>query len=331
MIDLHLHLDGSLRASDIVHLAQLSAVTLPTDDLDTLSALLTVGKDCTSLAEYLQCFALPLAVLQTAQSIEESVYLLIKRLAGQGLCYAEIRFAPQLHTKHGLSQHTAVSAAVSGMKRAIADFGMPTQLILCCMRGECNQSQNLETVDVAREFLGKGVCAADLAGDEAAYPTSDFAPVFEAARQSGLPFVIHAGEAGGADSVRCAVDMGAKRIGHGIHAAADGKLMRELADKRIPFEMCYSSNLQTKCVTNADEYPLPLFIERGIAATVNTDNMTVSDTTLRNEYLLLQGRFSLGQSVLKRLALNAADAAFVSEEEKALLKEAVNSRFDMWL
>lgn len=331
MIDLHLHLDGSLCADEIIHLAQLSSVTLPTNDPSRLEAMLSVGKDCTSLAEYLQKFTLPLSVLQTAQAIEKSVHLLIGRLASQGLCYAEIRFAPQLHTKRGLSQSGAAAAAVSGLKKGIADFGMPAQLILCCMRNEGNQEQNLETVDAACEFLGKGVCAADLAGDESAYPTADFAPVFQVAGRVGLPFVIHAGETGDADSVRRAVDMGARRIGHGIHAAADSSLMRELAAKGIPLEMCFSSNLQTKCIASAAEYPLPHFLEQGIAATVNTDNMTVSGTTLRREYLLVQSRFFLGQSVLKRLALNAADAAFVSEEEKALLKEAVNSRFDMWL
>ncbi len=331
MIDLHLHLDGSLSPEEILDLAAHSGIALPQRDAASLRPLLEVEPDCRDLGEYLQKFDLPLQVLQTEETLSLAVYSLVKRLAAQGLCYAEIRFAPQLHLARGLTQQQVVSAAVEGLQKGIAEAGMPAQLILCCMRFAGNQEANLETVRVAKAFLGDGVCGVDLAGNEAAFPTRDFAPIFQLAKALDIPYSIHAGEAAGPESVREALALGAKRIGHGIRSIEDAALLQLLAEKYIPLETCFTSNLQTKAVDRPEMYPLVAFLEQGIPVTVNTDNMTVSGTDLRREYALLQQQFGFSLSTLQTIACNAADAAFLPPEQADKLKAQIAQRFSQWL
>lgn len=330
MIDLHLHLDGSLSAEEILDLAARSGTALPRQNAASLLPLLQVEPDCRDLGEYLQKFDLPLQVLQTEETLSRSVSCLVKRLALQGLCYAEIRFAPQLHLARGLTQQQVVAAAVDGLQKGITESGIPAQLILCCMRSDTNGAANLETVRTAKTFLGSGVCAIDLAGNEAAFPTKDFAPVFNLAKALGIPCVIHAGEAAGPESVREALALGARRIGHGIHSIDDPTLLAMLAEIRIPLETCFTSNLQTRAVTAPEHYPLGEYLRQGVPVTVNTDNMTVSGTDLRREYLLLR-QLDFSEDMLRSIACSAADAAFVTPIEAAKLKEQINARFSLWL
>lgn len=331
MIDLHLHLDGSLPVEELPRLAELGDTILPSQEPAALKKLLCVEPGCTSLAEYLEKFDLPLQVLQTAPALELAGYSLVKQLARQGLCYAELRFAPQSHTRRGMSQQQAVEAAIQGVQRAAVEFDFPAQLILCCMRGAENQKENQETVELAAAFLGKGVCAVDLAGAEAAYPNEGFSEVFQQAQKLGVPVVIHAGEAAGPQSVRSALEMGAVRIGHGTRAAQDPALVQELARRGTALESCYTSNLQTKAVSGPQEYPLQRMLQSGVCMTVNTDNMTVSDTTLQQEYVLLAQLYGFGEEELLRLALNGVQAALLPEEKKAALRQKVRSGFHDWL
>lgn len=331
MVDLHLHLDGSLNPGNMSHMAQMSGISLPTTDEKEIKKLLMVEPDCTNLSEYLEKFELPLRVLQTEECLRYAVYELLRDLHDEGLCYAEIRFAPQLHTARGMSQESAVREAIDGLRCGIEDFGVRAQLILCCMRGDKNHSDNLETIRVAERFLGQGVCAVDLAGNEAAYPTESFADIFDEARKRRIPVIIHAGEAAGPDSIRKALELGAVRIGHGIHAIEDEQLMHILRERNIFLEMCYSSNLQTRTVDKTEDYPIRQFVQEGIKVTVNTDNITVSNTTLRREYHLLQKQFDLTEEALKQIALNGVDATFLPEGDKAVLRERINKEFASWI
>lgn len=331
MVDLHLHLDGSLVPEDMTELARMSKVTLPVEDTDEIQKLMMVEPGCTNLGEYLEKFDLPIQVLQTKESLEYAVYRLLVRLQSQGLCYAEIRFAPQFHMRQGLTQREVVEAAVAGLQKGIKESGMPAQLILCCMRGEQNHTENVTTIKIAEEFLKKGVCAVDLAGNEAAYPTEEFADLFDMARERKIPVTIHAGEAAGAESVRQAIEAGAMRIGHGTHSVEDVRLFEKLREQKIALELCFTSNLQTRAVDAPEDYPLRTFLDNGITVTVNTDNMTVSGTTLKKEYQLLGKQFALKSDELQVFAENAAEAAFLSEEEKIKLKEQIRRSFVLWL
>ena len=330
MIDLHLHLDGSLTPEDILALAELSGVTLPHQTEDALRPLLEVAPGCRNLGEYLEKFDLPLQVLQTEEAIAFSVYLLLRRLKKDGLCYAEIRFAPQLHQTQGLSQKQVVAAAVGGLQQGIMEFGIPAQLILCCMRSDDNRDANIETVRVAKEFLGEGVCAVDLAGNEFAYPTEDFEEIFRLAKELEVPYIIHAGEAAGPESVWQALRLGALRIGHGVRSIEDPGLVEKLAQLQIPLEMCFTSNLQTKAA-NEQNYPLFDYLRQGVYVTINTDNMTVSGTNLRQEYRLLQEQFGLSVDQLSQIACNAADCAFITSAQADILKARISACFVQWL
>ena len=199
MIDLHLHLDGSLAPALVRELAQTQGLPLPAGSLEEA---LSAPADCQSLNDYLRCFDLPVAVLQTRQALTQSVQELTARLQGQGLLYAELRFAPSQHTRQGLTQRQVVEAALAGLPQPPAQgrWSFGCQLILCCMRGG-EEAANRGTVEVAAHFLGKGVCAVDLAGAEALYPTQEYQPLFAYAQSLGVPFTLHAGEAAGPESV----------------------------------------------------------------------------------------------------------------------------------
>lgn len=303
-IDLHLHLDGSLSVQTVKLLAQMQ--NIPIDDDTRLKERLSVGRNCRDLNEYLERFDFPLSLLQTGAAISESVYLLQEELKEQGLDYAEIRFAPQLHCQKGLSQDEVVQYALDGLDRS--DFD--ARLILCCMRGADNHAENIETVEVARRYFGKGVCAVDLAGAEGLFPTADFADIFALAREYDIPFTIHAGEADGAESIRAAIDFGARRIGHGVRAIEDKALVREIAEKGIVLEMCPTSNLNTCAVDDIKNYPIKEFMDMGVKVTINTDNMTVSDTTLAAEFKLIKDTFDLTEDEMKTLSTNVENARF---------------------
>ena len=317
-IDLHLHLDGSLSLFAVRTLSSMQDIPLPESD-EELAAQLCVNHSCKDLNEYLSCFNLPLKLLQTADSLEFSVRNLLRELAGQGLYYAEIRFAPQLHTRKGLSQQQVIEAAIRGLK----DSPIPAGLILCCMRQGDNEKENLETVSLAAEYLHKGVLALDLAGAEGLFPTEGFHSVFEKARSLQVPFTIHAGEAAGALSVEAALAFGAVRIGHGIRAKENPETVKKLAKHHIVLEMCPTSNLDTKACKNLTDYPLPYYVNQGVPVTLNTDDMTVSSTTLRQEYELMSKTFGLSDDFLKNLALTSVDAAFCDPSVKEELRRKI--------
>ena len=321
-IDLHLHFDGSLSISNARALAALEGVALPEDD-NELKVALTVSPDCKDLGEYLTKFAFPLSLLQSEAAIEQGMYTLCRELDAEGCIYAEIRFAPQLHLDKGLDQKKVVEAAIRGFKRSAIDGG----LILCCMRGDDNAALNETTVEIAREYLGKGVVALDLAGNEAGFPTDSFASLFARARELQVPFTIHAGEADCAESVRSALAMGASRIGHGVRSIEDPALVDILAKNHIALELCPISNIQTTVFDDISEYPIRQFLKAGVAVTVNSDNRSVSATTARQEMLLLKNTFALTDEEEKALLHSSVDAAFASEALKKKLHERVEESF----
>ena len=325
-IDLHLHLDGSLPAETILKLAERSGVELPADSPETLRPFLSVEDNCQSLNEYLEKFDLPIAVLQTEECLELAAYELLTDLNRRGVVYTEIRFAPGSHCARGLSQEQVIESVLSGMNRAMGELPIRAQLIACCMRGKDNFQTNKETVLAAKQFLGAGVCCIDLAGAEAIFPTEDFAALFAFAREQDVPYIIHAGEAAGCESVRAALKFGAKRIGHGVAAAADAALMDQLREEQIPLEVCVTSNVQTKAVPCLEQHPIRRLMEYGVPVTVNTDNMTVSNTDMAKEISLLRTAFSFTEEEIHRLQANAVNAAFLTETEKENLRETLHLR-----
>lgn len=322
LIELHQHLDGSLTPSDVRAMAALSGIELPEMDEATLQTRLSCPEGCKDLNDYLSCFDLPLLVMQRAEAISYAVSAVVGRLADQGLVYGEIRFAPQLHLNQGLTQEAVVQAAIKGLETVLKTRVIQAQLILCCMRGKHNQKANFETVRLAGKYLGQGVGACDLAGAEGIYRTGLFSPVFELARSLGVPFTIHAGEAAAVTSMEAAVAFGASRIGHGIRSYNAPEIQALLKEKQVTLELCPTSNLDTHAlegIHQIQDYPIGVFLKSGVAVTLNTDNPTVSRTTLENEFQQLFACDNIDETQSRVLVKNSVDAAFLPEAQKKAL------------
>lgn len=321
MIDLHLHLDGSLSPATARALAAMQGISLP-EDPAALERMLRCPAHCRDLNDYLACFDLPLSLLQTGPALREATRRLLAELAEKGFCYAELRFAPQSHGRAGMTQEQAVRAALEGLEGA----PLPARVILCAMRGADNAAANEETLRLAGNYLGRGVAALDLAGAEALFPTRDFAPLFARARAMGVPFVIHAGEADGPASVAAALEMGPRRIGHGVRALEDPAVTARLARERVPLTVCPTSNLDTRVFERLEDFPLRAMLAAGLVVTVNSDNMAVSGTDVRQELQRLADCFDLGAGDIRRLLLNAVEASFAEEEPKQRLRAEIGRR-----
>ena len=324
-IELHLHLDGAITSEIAKKLAILQNIELPTQNTCELQNLLQVPSNCQNLNDFLQCFALPLTLLQTKIGISEAVFLVASALEQQQVIYAELRFAPQLHTQKGLSQEEVILSALEGVKRS----PIPLNLILCCMRGENTHDANLETLRLAKKYLVAhgGVVALDLAGAEGLYPTTAYQDIFAQAKQMQIPFTIHAGEAAGADSVETALSFGANRIGHGVRSFENPAVLEQLQQSQVALELCPTSNRQTNAIPNMQQYPLLSYLNQGICVTLNTDDMAICGITLADEFCYMQENFGLTDAQKLRLLQNAANAAFTDEATKRYLHQTLQTTY----
>lgn len=312
MIELHLHLDGSLRPETVWELAKEQKIDLMAKTVEDVRHKMEVPENCKTLEEYLERFEMPLMVLQKADALERAAFELTEDLAGLGVTYAEIRFAPQLSLNGGLTQEEVTEAVICGVKRGMRQYPqIRVGLILCCMRGNTNQELNIKTVETAKKYLGEVVCAVDIAGAESLFPTELFAPVFAKVREYGIPMTIHAGEAAGPDSIRTALSYGARRIGHGVAAIKDPKLMQILAEEGITLEVCVTSNYQTKVVPSIEAHPLKRLFDAGIHVTVNSDNMTCSKTNIQKETVLLKNVLGFTDREIETMEAYAWEARFL--------------------
>ncbi len=316
---LHIHLDGSLRPRTVYNWLKEKGKDVT---LEQVQKALMVKKDCRDLNEYLEKFDLPLEVLQNEENIEQATYELFEDLAKQNVIYAEVRFAPSLHIKEGLKYEQIVESAIRGMNKAKEKYGIEGGLLLCCMRGEDNTISNLKTVSASKKYMRKGVIGLDLAGAEALYPTSDYEDIFKVAKANNIPFTIHAGEAAGAESIKKALEYGAKRIGHGVRCLEDDNLVSELIRREIPLEVCPISNLQTKAT--GEKHPIEELYRKGIKVTINPDNDTVSNTNIVEEYKWVLENTNL--TVKDIIAMNeyAIRGAFIPPTKKAELIAKIN-------
>lgn len=320
-VELHLHLDGSANPATILDLAQKEGIALPAVDLENLCHYLQVPEECHSLSEYLARFEYPLAVMQTHEALERVAYEICKREAEENVRYFEVRFAPHLHAQKGLPLQKIVQAVMDGLNEGQIEFNVKAGLILCAMR-HLPLEMNLEIVELAARFKDKGVVAIDLAGDEAGYPVETQSEVFLRAKAAGLHLTIHAGEAAGAESVAKAIELGAERIGHGVRALEDLALLSLVKERGILFEMCPKSNRHTKVIKDLHQHPLKAYFDQGLRVSINTDNRTVSNTSLVEEYLLVMDALGVTFEDIKQMNLYAAEATFLPSKEKAeLIKE----------
>ena len=324
LMDLHIHLDGAVSMASAKDLAALQNISIPGSD-EELKKLMMVEPDCKDLNQFLEKFAFPCSLIQTKEGMKRCVENLLTELKAGGVMYTEIRFAPQLSTDKGLTQDEVVAAAIEGAKSV---DGIISQFILCCMRGNGNHSANIETIDVAAKYLGKGVCAVDLAGAEAIFPNADYEDLFVYAREKNIPYTIHAGEADGPKSVEKALEFGTKRVGHGVRAIEDEKLAKRIADEKITLELCPTSNIQTVIYKDISEYPIRKWMQLGALVTINTDDPAIEGTNIKNEYKILQKQFDLSMDEIRQFLENSVNAAFADDKTKENLRHQISKEFD---
>lgn len=319
-VELHCHLDGSLNVDFVDSMLRKQGIIIERKELEEK---LKVRPDCTSLTEYLEKFALPLLCLQTKEGLEQAAYELVMDAAKDDVAYIEVRFAPMLSTDKGLTCKEVIESVVCGLKKGEEETGVYASAIVCAMRHH-SLEQNMEMLQATRPFVGEGVCALDLAGDESAFPTSLFRELFAQAKEWEIPFTIHSGECGSVDNIREAIELGAKRLGHGIALEKSPELRRVCKEKGIGIEMCPTSNLQTKAVEDFNSYPLKQFLEEGLLVSVHTDNRTVSGTTMEQEEKLVKDHLQISDEMWLQCTKNAIQTAFASEEIKQQLMEELS-------
>ena len=324
--ELHVHLDGCLRPATMLELARAQRVRLPADTPEALAAALTV-KGARSLEEYLTKYQYTLAVLQTAPALERVAYEFVLDVAAENVRYVEVRYSPLLH-RPALTLGQAIEAPLRGIKRAEAETGTKVGLIVCGIRTR-PASESLELARAAVDYRNAGLVAFDLAGAERGHPAREHRDAFAHAAQHGLACTCHAGEGDGAASIREALHVcGAQRIGHGTRLQEDPALLEEVVARRIPLEMCLTSNLHTHTVTAIAEHPFRGYLERGVQVSLNTDGRLMDGISLTDEYYLAHTALGLTREHLARVVLNACESAFLPDYEKVALVSRVQSELE---
>ncbi len=307
-LDLHCHLDGSLSQSFFERVLGRKV------ELTELQ----VEPDCRNLAEYLAKFALPFEGIQSAENLRLAGYDFMRSAKEDALDYVEVRFAPVSSCMEGLDVRTVIESVLAGIRRGEEEFGVACGVIVCAMRNH-SEEQNRDMLRTAREFLGEGVCAADLAGDEASYPMRQFRELFREVKRMGMPFTLHAGECGNAENIVEAVECGASRIGHGVAMSGRADVKKLCRDRHIGIEMCPTSNIQTRAVSDFASYPMREFLGDGLLVTVNTDNRTISGTTLEQEIQTIREHCGMTDEDVARMMRNAVETSFAPDELKQRL------------
>jgi len=320
--ELHCHLDGSLRPQTMLDLAREVGVSMPATDADALREYMVV-RDARNLEEYLERFEITLSVMQTASALERIAYELAEDAAHDGVRYIEMRYAPVLNVRGGLSLEQTVEAPLRGLARAERELGVRGRIIICALRG-MPAAVSHELAELAVAYRHQGVVGFDLAGGEKGHPARLHARAFDYARQHDLACTCHAGEGDGAESVREAVHVcGVDRVGHATRLIEDVALTDYCNDHRITLEICLTSNVQTHAASSYAAHPFREYFDRGLNVVLNTDNRLMSGVTLTDEYVHAADSLDFTFDELARVALNGFESSFLPyEERQRLIAEA---------
>ncbi|MBO0411288.1 adenosine deaminase [Enterococcus hulanensis] len=319
-IELHCHLDGSVQIKTLEKLAVKAGVPL-----ESLTKVIA-PKKCQHLKEYLESFDCILPLLQSEENLAIAAYDLIEQASEDNICYLEIRFAPLLHQEHGLSIEQILRAVCHGIQLAQEQFAVQTNLLISALRHH-SAAANKQLIDAIKQLNSEKIVGFDFAGDEQAVTNETIKATADYMLASGLELTLHSGECGCAQNVVEAIRLGASRIGHGVAIKDDPATMDCCAEKGTLLELCPTSNIQTNAIKEWTDYPLRTFLEHHVKCCINTDNRTVSQTTLTEEYSLLAKYCQLSYPEMKTLNLNAIEGAFASPRLKEQLTKRINSGY----
>lgn len=328
-IDLHRHLEGSLRLETLTSIALEHGVDLPSYDLEKLRPYVQVTEDYQpDFHRFLEKFKLLRRFYKTEQAIERIAYEAVADAASDNLKYLELRFNPvALAREKGFRYSDVMDWVWEAVRQAQADHDIVVRLIVSLSRQETDSAE--EVVEAAIRRRDRGVVALDLSGDEVSYPLQPFISLFQRARDAGLGVIVHAGEAGGPENVREAIEMlNPNRIGHGVRCIQNSDVTRLVRDRGIPLEICPTSNYQTGVMRLMRNHPLPDLYRLGIKVTINTDDPSISDTTLSDEYFLVIAGMGMSITDLKTMIMTAVGVTFLPPNEKAALEARFRAELD---
>lgn len=304
-VHLHLHLDGSISKKVVSKLSGLQE--------EEVEKLMIAPNKCQSLKEYLGYFDLPINLMQTKENLIEISKNLIEDLKKDNVIYAEIRFAPMFHTKNGLTYEEIIEAVLEGLQ----NNEIKTNLILCLMRG-ASWYDNMKTIKMAYKYLNKGVCAIDLAGDEKKYSLDNYQEFFHLAQKLNIPYTIHAGEVE-INEIDKAIKLNTKRIGHGITSINNQDILNKIKNNNILLEICPTSNIQTNIIDNYQNHPIKKIYNQDVNISINTDNSSISNVSLNEEYFKLKQTFNFTKDDFIKININSINYSFLTKEEKEKL------------
>lgn len=323
LVDLHRHLDGNIHPSTIWQLAKKHGIELPGDNLEEFTPHAQIQNQTADLLAFLQKLDYGVSVLADYDAVYQVAFENVIDAKNQGLNYTELRFSPYYMAKaFNLNMAEVVNVVADAVATATKEHNIKVNLIGILSRtfGADICSKELQAILQHKDK----VCALDLAGDELNFPAPQFVEHFNQARDAGLNITVHAGEAAGAQSIWQAIELlGATRIGHGVAATTDSKLMDYLVKHQIAIESCPTSNFQTATVADLSQHPLRTFLDHGVLVCLNTDDPAVSNITIKHEYELAHSTLGLSASELEIIQLNGVKAAFLTDTEKQALIETV--------
>lgn len=321
-VEMHVHLEGSVQPATLLRLARKHGVSLPVTTVEEVEHLY----DYTTFLHFLEVYQICGRCLLTAEDFAEITYEFLANQAAQNVRYSEVMVSLADHLIRDIDAGTVLAGIFEGQRRGESDFGTRMQIVLDAGR----QWPELvtETSRIAAQYAGRGVMGFGIGGDEANFPPELFADDFRRAREAGLHCTAHAGEAAGAESMWGAIrDLGAERLGHGVHAHDDPALLAHLRETQLPIDMCPVSNVKTGAVASLADHPVRRYVEEGLLITVNSDDPPMFGTSISHEYEVLSRDLGFSTEELQRLALNGIRASFLSDAEKLLLEEEFRQEF----
>ncbi|PTH48414.1 adenosine deaminase [Staphylococcus arlettae] len=311
-VELHCHLDGSVSVELIKQLGAEQGIDINEQHLQA-------DKDCENLETYLNCFDEVQKVLQTKDSLRRSVIDVAEQATQDNVKYIELRFAPLFHMEQGLAVEEVIAAVILGAEQAMAQLDIKINLLICAMR-QHDIATNSELFDRVIALNSDLVCGIDFAGPEAAFPPEDIAPAIQYGLDQGLNLTLHAGECGCMHNVVESIKLGAQRIGHGVAINNNDELLNMVKTHDVLLEICPQSNMQTKAIESFKELNLPQLIEQQVPFIINTDNRTVTQTTLNDEYVILYEHEQLTLEQMKMINKQAVNYAFLTDADKDVLQ-----------
>lgn len=315
-IDLHCHLDGSIHPEIIFNLLKENNQSLPMSNYNDFVKYVQAPPNCDSLKTYLKRFKYAIDVMQTEKNLEFIASRFVESLAKSKVKYAEVRFAPSFHRQQNLSYDHIIQSVLNGLKQGKDRTGIHVNLIICGMRHE-SVEENLKIFKVASKYLGYGVVAVDLAGNEADFPPELHKKAFDYANSAGFNITVHAGETGDFSNIDTAItSLHATRIGHGVSAIFNKPTLEKLVKNDITLEVCPTSNIQTKAFLSFSDHPFKSLYDQNVNVTLNTDNMTVSNTDMNMELLIMKETFNLTTEDFMNIYKNSIKASFASKKVK---------------